>query len=213
MVEFISVKQVAERYGRSQEQVKRWLRKGEKFPNAIKTSDKKGWQIPLTDIQNDLYGEMVQEHGSVPLPIILESGNELKELIILAFQVGTLKTPTEDIINLGCSKGLKQMLEAMLVVRQNEKNIRNFNSFVHDAIFQGWSSSSTPKKVENKKENIHRKQAIRKPIRTEIVPEWFDEPEVHKKQSVDSLKDLEQKKREIQEMLVSLDCQIPDREK
>jgi hypothetical protein len=178
MSKFLSVKQVAERYGRSREQVKRWIREGKKFPNAIKTSDKKGWQIPVTDIEDDLCGTKVQKRYSVPSPTP-EFDHELRELIILAFQVGTLRTPTEEQINFCLSVDLKQLLEAMLVVRQNWNRIKHFDSYVRDAVTLGWSTRTAPKKVELKKENVQRKQSARKPIRTELLPDWF-----HKKEEV-----------------------------
>ncbi|MFF2498535.1 hypothetical protein [Peribacillus sp. NPDC058075] len=46
-----SVKEVAILINKSEETVRRWLRKGDVFPNAHNNSDKEGWKIPAADIQ------------------------------------------------------------------------------------------------------------------------------------------------------------------
>jgi hypothetical protein len=180
MPEILSVKQVAKIYSRSEEHVKRWCRTG-KFPNAKMPYPKKGWQIPVTDVENDRGRKIMRKNVTVPLPIAPEAGNglkdELRELVILVFQVGTLRTPTEEQINFCLSVDLKQLLEAMLVVRQSWDRINNFDSYVRDAVTQGWSARTTPKKVEKKKEKVERKQSTGKPIRTEQIPDWYHKRE------------------------------------
>ena len=46
----LQLREVAERFQKSEETVKRWIRSG-KFPNAYKKTDKQGWQIPQQDLQ------------------------------------------------------------------------------------------------------------------------------------------------------------------
>ncbi|WP_411740098.1 helix-turn-helix domain-containing protein [Peribacillus sp. S4] len=50
-MKYYSVKEVAILINKSEETVRRWLRKGDVFPNAQNNSDKEGWKIPETDIQ------------------------------------------------------------------------------------------------------------------------------------------------------------------
>ncbi|MFE3974562.1 MULTISPECIES: hypothetical protein [unclassified Peribacillus] len=45
-----TVKEGAILLSKSEETIRRWLRKGDVFPNAQYNSDKEGWKIPATDI-------------------------------------------------------------------------------------------------------------------------------------------------------------------
>ncbi|MFP3126383.1 helix-turn-helix domain-containing protein [Ectobacillus funiculus] len=182
MPEYLSVKQVAEMYGKNEETIKRWCRKGKKFPGAFRKSDKEGWRIPVTDLENN-------ENAPSEQPELVNgvsfSDDELKELIVLAYRVGTKTEPTEEFINILSFLGLKRSLELLLVMRLSPSEVNNHEGFLKKAIKYGWTLKTKPQKGK-------RRQSTRKTSRKELTPEWLVQIKEQEKEPVQNSKSIDE---------------------
>lgn len=73
-----------------------------------------------------------------------------KELLLLAYQAVTLVAPTEEILDLLASVGMKRALEILLVMRQSPAQIKNHTAFIKAAVIKGWTPDSLPVKKSRK---------------------------------------------------------------
>lgn len=153
MDDLLTVREVAELLQKSEETIKRWLRRG-KFPNAFKVSDKQGWKIPYKDINELSVGEksITSMNHTNPSPShnqqIEQKNNDQSELVLLAYQAVTMTSPTETILKLLTYIGIKRTLEILLVMQQSPNKVKNPEGFIRKAISKGWTPTTLPIKKE-----------------------------------------------------------------
>ncbi|MEQ2528905.1 helix-turn-helix domain-containing protein [Bacillaceae bacterium CLA-AA-H227] len=143
-----SVKEVANLFGKHEETIKRWLRSG-KFPNAYIKSDKEGWRIPEENL-------MISSSESIINPLtptkqIKQTNYDEKELIHLAYQAVTLTVPTNEILQILSTVGIKRTLEILFIMQQSSKKVKNPEGFIRMAIRENWSPSTVSVKIQKKK--------------------------------------------------------------
>lgn len=164
LVDYFKVKDVAEKFQKSEETIKRWIRSG-RIPNAIKKSDKEGWLIPISDIEqillnkkNTYYHNSSKDlYSAIPIPQrqkVPQQQDEIREIIILAFQAATMSSPTEELIGLLEYVGVKRTLEILLIMRQSPNQVKNHQAFIKKAIQKGWTPSTIPLKLDRKKSRL-----------------------------------------------------------
>jgi hypothetical protein len=166
--------EAAQLFNKSEETIKRWLRSG-KFPNAVKENDKKGWQIPTSDL--DLFqSSKKSNHQSSPpsRDSTLEFHQNDRELVILAYEAVTMTSPTEELIGYLSYVGIKRTLEILLTMQQSPTPVKNPIGFIKKAITQGWTPTTLPIKKERK---IVRKMKISDDQRNKPIPfyNWLEE--------------------------------------
>lgn len=181
---YISVRTAAQKVGKSEETIKRWIRSG-KIKDAYKKSDKEGWFLnqeelftfrpPLNNMESPIGNlpskEETTHHVQPP-------EDELEEMINLAYQIATLTSPSQEILHVLKSTGIKRTLELLLIMKESPTPVKNPLGFIKRAIEQGWTPTTLPTKKE-KKPFIHSINPI-KMARKEIVPEWLEE---HKREN------------------------------
>ncbi|MBP1931843.1 helix-turn-helix domain-containing protein [Ammoniphilus resinae] len=150
---YLSVRDVAERMSKSEETIKRWLRSG-KFPNAYKVSDKEGWRIPESDFLNGQAISPPQPEQTSLFTPQQRSHSDDNDLIILAYQAVTLTTPTDELLELFTSIGIKRTLELLLVMQQSPTKVKNPLGFFKRAIKENWTPSTLPERVNRHRQNL-----------------------------------------------------------
>jgi hypothetical protein len=161
---YLSVRDVAERMSRSEETIKRWLRSG-KFPNAFKASDKEGWRVPESDLMNRqaITGPQPEQTSLSPTQQRSRSDDDELDLIILAYQAVTLATPTDELLILFTTIGLKRTLELLLVMQQSPTKVKNSLGFFKRAIKENWTPSTLPRRVDRHRQNLEHRLGIQSP--------------------------------------------------
>lgn len=153
---YLTVRQAAEKLGKNEETIKRWLRAG-KYPNAYKSNDKEGWKIPESDF-NYSPSAPVNEQTALDLsPSMVTYLQDEKEIVVLAYQIATLTYPTNSEIELLLSVNMKRRLEILLVFRQSTSKIKNPLGFIKQAIHEGWTPATLPQKLNRKRTAIEEK--------------------------------------------------------
>ncbi|WP_191706130.1 helix-turn-helix domain-containing protein [Ureibacillus galli] len=148
-----SVKDVAKLFGKHEETIKRWLRSGE-FPNAYIRSDKEGWKIPEEDLMiSNLWGSKIPL-TLLPNKQIKQITYDEKELINLAYQAVTLTVPTNEVLQILTSIGIKRTLEILLILQQSYKKMKNPEGLIRMAIRENWNPSTMAVKMPKIQENI-----------------------------------------------------------
>ncbi|MGG3450375.1 helix-turn-helix domain-containing protein [Domibacillus aminovorans] len=182
---YLSVRDVSIRLGKSEETVKRWIRKGKL--SAKKNSDREGWLILESDLEQ--ITRKKQQLSSTPSVLLQQQVNE-KELIALAFQGVTLLQPTQDILDVLSEVRLKRALEVLLVMRQSPKPVKNPLGFIRKAIRENWTPETIPVRIV-------KNQAARRnePTRKEMVPDWLHNGQDHLSKGIDDSTFEEDKKR------------------
>jgi hypothetical protein len=129
----VSVKEMAQHFGKNEETIKRWIRSG-KFPGAHKNSDKEGWKIPLKDLV------------SLANPLLLQSLDAAKptnsnehEWVKLAYEAVLLSSPSEEMVSILSFIGIKRTLEVLRMVRNKPNAEENPEPWIKQAITEGWS--------------------------------------------------------------------------
>lgn len=132
----VTVKEMAQHFGKNEETIKRWIRSG-KFPGAHKNSDKEGWKVPQRDIV------------SLANPLLLQCLDVSKEInsneqvwVKLAYEAALLSTPSEEMVSVLSFIGIKRTLEVLRMVRNIPNVEENPEQWIKQAITEGW----TPKK-------------------------------------------------------------------
>ncbi len=175
---YLSVRDVAERMSKSEETIKRWLRSG-KFPNAFKVSDKEGWRIPESDFMNGqaITPPQPEQTSLFPTQQRSHSDDDEQDLIILAYQVVTLTTPTDELLELLTSVGLKRTLELLLVMQQSPTKVKNPIGFFKRAIKENWTPSTLPQRVDRHKQNFEERHGFKSPAEPVSFPfyNWLEE--------------------------------------
>lgn len=168
---YLSVREVAVRMSKSEETIKRWLRSG-KFPNAFKVSDKEGWKIPLSDLSEQPLSLLHQEQTSMEFssPMTAPIFDDERDLISLAFQAVTLTSPSDDVLDILSSVGIRRTIEILLVMKQSPKKVKNPSGFVKRAIQEGWTPSSLPKKIDRRRQNLEDQEGVKSPIKPSTFP-------------------------------------------
>jgi len=149
-----TVKDVARFLDKNEETVKRWLRdekrKNKLFPNAFKNSDKEGWKIPESDLQN-LHTVVEKTYDGDPSQ---EPQQELdqteEELVKLAYQAVTLSQPPEQIVPLLVCVGIRRTLEILLVMQKSPTPVKNPVGFIKKAIREGWTPETVATSIPQK---------------------------------------------------------------
>ena len=163
LMNYLTVREAAIRLNLSEEQVKRYLRKG-KSPNAYKENDKTGWRIPedeLINLKGKSRAPAVQIKASTPSPALFSEPidnykvEEIRELVNLAYQAVTMTSPTEEMLGYLSHVGIKRTLETLLCVQMSPKKVKNIDGFIKKAIIKGWTPTTIPIKKER---NVARKQ-------------------------------------------------------
>ena len=108
--------------------------------------------------------------------------NVLIEVVMIKSDMKFTKAFVDSIASHWARKQVKTVKEAMELAKKDER-IRK----------------------ESKKTAKSTKGTNKKPLRTELLPEWFDKEKPKKSEKVEKSPDLEAKKREIEEMLKALD--------
>lgn len=168
---YLSVRDAAVRLLKSEETIKRWLRSG-KFPNAFKVSDKDGWKIPLSDLNEHALSPLLQEQTSMEFSSTMTApiNDDEKDLISLAFQAVTLTSPSDDILDILSTVGIRRTLEILLVMQQSSTKVNNPGGFIKRAIQEGWTPSSLPKKVDRRRQNLEDQLEIKSSIKSSTFP-------------------------------------------
>lgn len=178
MNNFLSVREVAEMLQKSEETIKRWIRTG-KFPNALKESDKQGWQIP----EQDIHTLLIENHDS-PIkvnkaleqePLYPIHDEHSKELVLLAYQAVTMTSPTQTMINILSHIGIKRTLEILLTMQQSPNKVKNPEGFIKKAISKGWTPSTLPIKKERNFARIQRTTSPENEQRSIPFYNWLEQ--------------------------------------
>jgi hypothetical protein len=177
-MKYLSVRDVAERVSKSEETIKSWLRSG-KFPNAFKVNDKEGWRIPESDFMN---GQAITPPQSEQTSLFTiqqrsYSNDDEQDLIILAYQAMPHTTPTDELLELLTSVGLKRSLQLLLVMQQSPTKVKNHFGFFKKAITENWSPSTLPKRVDRHRQNLEDRLGIQSPNHPLTSPlyNWLEE--------------------------------------
>jgi hypothetical protein len=174
---YLSVRDVAQRMFKSEETIKRWLRSG-KFPNAFKVSDKEGWRIPESDFMN---GQAITPPQPEQTSLFTSQqsysyDNEL-DLIILSYEAVTLTTPTDELLELFTSVGLRRTLELLIVMQQSPMKVKNPLGFFKRAIKENWTPSTLPHRIDRHRQKLEERLGFQSPTQPESFPfyNWLEE--------------------------------------
>lgn len=157
---YLTVREVAQRLQKSEETIKRWIRTG-KYPNAVKTSDREGWRIPVSDINDEKH--IIAEKNKIPSNLRYFNNSHYsneKELVILAFQAVTLTYPSDEIIQVLDSIGIKRTLEVLLIMQQSPTKVKNPLGFIKRAVSENWTFSTLPQKTNRRIQNFDKKHGF-----------------------------------------------------
>ncbi|PSL41286.1 hypothetical protein B0H94_12032 [Salsuginibacillus halophilus] len=66
------------------------------------------------------------------------------ELIHMAFRLATLTDPSEEMQEVLEKQGVEAAFQALLVLRQSPKRVRNVEGFLKKALVMGWGPSTVP---------------------------------------------------------------------
>ena len=128
----VTVKEMAQHFGKNEETIKRWIRSG-KFPNAYKNSDKEGWKIPqrdLVSLANPLLIQCLDPRS--------ETNNNEREWVKLAYEAVLLSAPNEEMVSVLAFIGIKRTLEVLRMVRNKPNVEENPEQWIKQAITEGW---------------------------------------------------------------------------
>ncbi|MGE6541218.1 helix-turn-helix domain-containing protein [Bacillus luti] len=150
MTEYLSVKEFANRLGKSEETIKRWIRSG-KIVNARKESDKKGWQIPECCLHPNNQSEQQMLPMKEPVVVTPPSVSDVEQIISLAYQIAFLCEPSESILHRLKVCGLERAMEIILTMRQSPNTIRNPEGFISKAVVLGWGPNTLLRRQDKKK--------------------------------------------------------------
>lgn len=70
-------------------------------------------------------------------------------MIELAYKIALLRTPTDEMIILLNSVGLKRTLDILLMMRQSTNPIKNPHGFIKKAIIENWSPQETHQEMSH----------------------------------------------------------------
>lgn len=145
-MKYLSVKEFASKIKKSEETIKRWIRSG-KFPNAVKNSDKQGWLIPVSDLE-ELNTEPISKDEDASNN---KSNESIEELVTLAFQAVTLTHPPEELINVLKIAGLKRTLECLLIMQQSPSKVKNPIGFIRKCLRENWTPETIAVSIPRQK--------------------------------------------------------------
>lgn len=104
----------------------------------------------------------------------------LKEIVALAYQAVTTLQPTEEIVGILESVGIRRTLEVLIVLQQSPTVVRNVNGFIKKAIIENWTPETVAIKIPRKKQqsliDLNNKE-YGKTINTQKLPfyNWLDD--------------------------------------
>ncbi|MGG0720264.1 helix-turn-helix domain-containing protein [Robertmurraya massiliosenegalensis] len=144
---YLTVKEFAEKTGKSEETIKRYLRKGI-YPDAYKANDKAGWRIPEMYLfpEKDL-SKQLQLDFNAQVPSSNSTSENDEHIISLAYQIAFLAVPSDNILKRLKLCGVVRALEIILTMRQSPKPIKNAEGFIRKAIMMGWSPNGLHKNI------------------------------------------------------------------
>lgn len=154
--DLLTVKQAAEYLKKSEETIRRYLRKGD-FPNAKKESDTQGWQIPIEDLKTIIAKQTSTSFQSPKVYPQDTNQEKVSEMVALAYKAVTLTDPTEEMIGLLSYVGIHRTLEILLIMQLSPTKVKNPPAFIKKAISKGWTTDTVPIK---RNKNVARIQSV-----------------------------------------------------
>jgi|HigsolmetaGSP12D_1036236.scaffolds.fasta_scaffold00073_9 excisionase family DNA binding protein len=153
---FLTVKQAAKYLNKSEETIRRYLRKGD-FPNAKKESDTQGWRIPIDDLKK-IPSKEKSTNFQYPNDYSAGTSHEkVSETVALAYKTVTLTDPSEELVGILSHIGIHRTLEILLIMQLSPTKVKNPPAFIKKAISKGWTTDTVPIKQNR---NVARIQSV-----------------------------------------------------
>lgn len=171
--DLLTVKQAAEYLNKSEETIRRYLRKGN-FPNAKKESDTQGWRIPLGDLKT-INAKQTSTNFPSPKAYPQDTNQEkVSEMVALAYKAVTLTDPSEEMVGILSYIGIHRTLEILLIMQLSPNKVKNPPAFIKKAISKGWTADTVPIK---KNRNVARIPSVPQTQPEREIPfyNWLEE--------------------------------------
>lgn len=87
---------------------------------------------------------------------------EKEKAIVMAYQIATLSSPSEEVLSLLCPLSYERALELLLVLRQSPQQVKSPAGFLRRAISEGWTPETLPERINRKEQNIETRFYMRR---------------------------------------------------
>lgn len=78
---------------------------------------------------------------------------EKETAVTLAYQIATLSSPSQEVLDMLIPIKYERVLELLLVLRQSPQKVKSPAGFLRRAISEGWTPETMPESIDRKRQN------------------------------------------------------------